>query len=121
MQGELMLEGAVAEGEISILRSQFKYLVTDIIYDNVDFNFYFPTVESMIFCIVFISLRTHLYYLHIQHLNSHYIVHTKTQLHYDTTYNTITTTLFRNKGFLVNLKTERNASKFAGRHRPGHS
>merc|ERR1712018_746286 len=83
--GEVMLaEGgmqveAVAEVVISILRTQLKYLVTDIIYDNEDSNFYFPPMDLLIvYNDLFLYIPTHLYNLHIQ------------QAIYCTYYNTIT-------------------------------
>ena len=84
-EGVMQVE-AVAEVVISILRTQLKYLVTDIIYDNEDSNFYFP--PSMDLLIVYNDLFLYIPTFTIYTFNRQYIVHTTTQLHYDTTYNT---------------------------------
>ena len=84
-EGVMQVE-AVAEVVISILRTQLKYLVlTVIIYDNEDFNFYFPTMDLLI---VYNDLFLYVPTFTIYTFNRQYIVHTTTQLHYDTTYNT---------------------------------
>ena len=86
MQAEGVMQAeAVAEVVISILRTQLKYLVTDIIYDNEDSNFYFPTMDLLI---VYNDLFLYVPTFTIYTFNRQYIVNTTTQLHYDTTYNT---------------------------------